>query len=112
VVSADGRITEYRYNAQGQRVSTLVYTGQTLNAGLTGNETTAQIAALVTAATPSSDAGSTSRTDVQRTDTTYDPHGQVSTVTTYTAVSTDANLTGIAAAGSTTQYIYDQSGRL
>ena len=113
MISADGGITEYQYNAQDQQVSTLVYTAQTLNAGaLTGNETTAQIAALVVAATPSADNGATSRTDVQRTDTAYDPHGQISSVTTYTAVSNDADLTGIAADGTTTTYVYDQSGQL
>ena len=113
VISADGRITEYRYNAQNQRASTLVYSGQTLDAGaLTGSETTAQIAALVAAATPSADNGATSRTDVQRTDTTYDPHGQVSSVTTYTAVSNDGDLTGITADGATTIYVYDQGGWL
>ncbi len=113
VISADGGITEYLYNAQDQRASTLVYTAQTLNAGvLTGNETTAQIAALVAAATPAADNGATTRTDVQRTDTTYDPHGQVSSVTTYTAVSNDADLTGIAADGATTTYVYDQAGQL
>jgi YD repeat-containing protein len=102
IISANGGITEYLYNAQDQRVSTLVYTAQTLDASaLTGNETTAQIAALVTAATPAADTGATTRTDVQRTDTTYDPHGQISTVTTYTAVANDADLTGVAADAAT-----------
>ena len=113
VVTPAGQLTEYRYNAQGQRISTLRYTAQTIAAGnLTGSETTAAIAALVAAATPAADSSATSRTDVQRADTAYDAHGQVSSITVYSAVSNDADLTGIAADGSTTKFVYDQSGRL
>ncbi|MBI2308441.1 MAG: LysM peptidoglycan-binding domain-containing protein [Rhodocyclales bacterium] len=100
-ISAEGRIVEYRYNASGCQVSRIAYTGDVY--GVTGNTPgEPELISLVAAFDQSKS---------QRTDTTYDARGMVSTVTRYAA--TTASGDGIVdGTESTTRYVYDAAGRL
>jgi YD repeat-containing protein len=112
IVSAEGRVTEYRYDANGERISTLAYARATLDAALlTGAETAAEIGARVVLALAGAAATGLTRTDVQRIDTAYDAHGQVANITRYTAV-LSAGLAGVPAGRRVTTYVYDQAGSL
>ncbi|WP_048438936.1 RNase A-like domain-containing protein [Caenimonas sp. SL110] len=98
-VTAQGRVTEYQYDAVGQRSAVLTYDTSTYS----GTLTEAALAAW-TAAQP---AGS-----VNRTDMSYDARGQLKASTTYTSVgSTSAHL-GNATGKTTTSYIYYANGQL
>ena len=105
MITADGRVTEYRYNGFGQRVAAIQYpVGAYPLAGLgvTDAPTEAQASAWVAAQDPA-------RT--QRIDTTYDAWGQPKTVTTYTKL--DATGAGVVdGTESLTQYVYSQAGLL
>lgn len=98
-ISAEGRVTEYRYDASGLLTAQIDYAA-TAYAGTTWTE--AALAAWV---------GTADKTQAQRTDYVYDFRGNLSTATSYSA--TDA-----AGAGATTQdwsritYVYDQFGKL
>ena len=105
VISAEGRVTEYRYNLEGQRISTLVYTQDYyLLEGLAP-----------TVALNESDLAPwvnvQDKSTVQRTDSAYTFRGQVDRVTSYTAVDAQGNgiLDGTEAI---TQFIYDEHGQL
>jgi len=104
VVSPEGRVTEQRYDASGNRVATLHYT-----AGLY------DVSAL-TAATALSEsqlttwAGTQDLTQLERTDYAYDFRGNLSSATAYTA--TDTSGAGLASAASATHFVYDQRGQL
>jgi len=101
VVSAEGRVTDYRYNTLSQIVSTVVYTGGLYPAGST----------LPTATQLANWIATQDLTQVQRTDTTYDARGQVSSVTEYAA--TDAAGEGLLDGRERlTRYVYDSAGRL
>jgi YD repeat-containing protein len=104
-VSADGRVSEYRYNPNGTRASVIQYAGAVYNVtALTPTDTLTE-AQLATWATAQD------RTRTQRLDTSYDFRGQVSSTTTYASV--DAAGNGIAdGSQSVTQFVYDQAGRL
>jgi YD repeat-containing protein len=108
-VSGAGRVTEYRYNAAGQPVSVLQYTGQTYD--LTGLAITDAIsqASLSTWVTNLAD-----QTQAMRVDTAYDYRGNVQTVTSATVLKTDGtiDLTGATGVLSQTRYVYDQYGNL
>jgi YD repeat-containing protein len=99
-VSAEGHVTEYRYNDAGLRSVQIDYTADIY----TGTDFSDSALA--------SWAGSASKVANQLTDTTYDNRGNVSTVTTYTVIdgTTGAGLT--AADYSRTTYVYDYGGRL
>ncbi|OLL30852.1 hypothetical protein BTH42_14850 [Burkholderia sp. SRS-W-2-2016] len=101
VVSPEGRVTEYRYNAAGQQTSVLILNSAYAEADLSE----AALANWV--------AGLTSLGDSTRIDTTYDFRGNVDTVTRYGKLLADG--TGnIAWPGeiTCTRYVYDASGRL
>jgi YD repeat-containing protein len=103
-ISAEGRVTEYRYNANGQVTSTHQYTDH-LNS-LTGNQTEAQMNTWLTAAVKSKS---------QRTDYLYDARGQLSEQVVYTKVNATTGNEGAGIVDGTqmrTQYVYDQSGNL
>ncbi|HEX8222539.1 MAG TPA: hypothetical protein VF605_01840, partial [Allosphingosinicella sp.] len=104
-VSAEGRVTEYQYNAPGQLISTIVYAGSTYN--LTGMAPDAPLSeAALQGWTTSVD-----RSNAERTDTTYDARGNVNTVTRYNSL--DAAGAGVASAGfSRDTYVYDHTGLL
>ena len=100
-VSADGQVTEYRYNAQGTLASTLRYTA---NSYTTAGSITENM--LATWAT-----GIADKTTIARTDATYDFRGNVGSVTTYSKTLSD----GSGDLGSTytrTLYVYDPAGNL
>ncbi len=105
VVSAEGRVTEYRYNSFGQQTAAIQYGGNLYSlTGLNPGDplTEAQLTTWV---------GTADKSKTLRTDTTYDFRGQVASTTTYTAVDTSGNgvLNGFE---SVTQYVYDQAGNL
>ncbi|MDA8521012.1 Ig-like domain repeat protein [Acidovorax sp. NCPPB 4044] len=102
VLSAEGRVTEYRYNALGQRVTALAYAAAAYDLsglGSSGVPTETQMAAW--AAVQDLRGG-------QRTDTRYDFRGQVAYSIAYGAL--DAGGEGSDPAA--TQYIYSQAGEL
>ena len=104
VISPTGDVTEYLYDSQGNRISTIVFTG-----------TEYDVSGLTTTNCPTLDqmttwASAQDLTQIERTDETYDFRGNLSTSTTYGA--TDSTGAGIASTASTTQYVYDQNGRL
>jgi YD repeat-containing protein len=104
VISAEGRVTEYRYNAQGQLSSAHQYTDH-LNTS-TGNQTEAVMNTWLTAAIKSKS---------QRTDYLYDPRGQLREQIVYTKVDATAGSEGNGIIDGTqmrTQYVYDQFGNL
>ncbi|ROH83782.1 RHS repeat protein, partial [Pseudomethylobacillus aquaticus] len=108
VVSHAGRVTEYRYNSVGQRISAIQYTHDLYPVGGTPTETPSE-SGLTTWLTP------LIKTRSQRTDSIYDLRGQLSRVTTYTEVNTAAGLEGNGLSNGTTlatQYVYDQRGNL
>ncbi|KVT75692.1 hypothetical protein WT25_02040 [Burkholderia territorii] len=106
VVSAQGRVTEYRYNATGQRTSEIRYGGATLDVTALSDSTALSLGTL--------DAWTNAQVDRQnalRIDSTYDWRGNLAVETRYERLLADG--TGDAAAGvSQTRYIYDPHGRL
>ena len=104
VISPEGRVTEYRYNAQGLRTSSIEYASasyDTTGLTATGVPSEATMQAWATAQDQSRNT---------RADMAYDFRGQMQAVTTYGAV--DATGSGVAATASTAHYVYDQVGRL
>ncbi|MDP9933603.1 Ig-like domain repeat protein, partial [Variovorax paradoxus] len=104
VVSGQGNVTEYSYDAYGLRTSAVEYAGAPYDT-----------AALAQTAVPTEAQMVTWRqgqdlTRSQRTDYTYDGRGELQTATTYGAI--NASGQGDAATAATTQYIYDPHGLL
>jgi YD repeat-containing protein len=98
-VSAEGRVTQHRYNARGERISTLTYT-QGAFSGSSFSES-----ALMAWAAAQPLAG------VTRTDMLYDSRGQIETTVAYAAL--DAAGQGLTdGSESVTRYVYDAAGRL
>lgn len=106
-ISAEGRVTEYRYNANGLVTSQITYTSE-IYTGTTFTEADLSAWIATIAASPYN-----ALSKIERTDTTYDFRGNIATVTTY--AKTDASGVGLTSAGNDfTQitYIYDQAGNL
>jgi YD repeat-containing protein len=104
-ISAEGRVTEYQYNAPGQVISTIAYAGSTYI--LTGMAPDAPLSE----AALQGWAASVDRSNAERTDTTYDARGNVNTVTRYNSL--DAAGAGVASAGYRQDtFVYDQTGLL
>lgn len=103
-ISAEGRVTEYLYNAYGERTSSIQYKQQYNLGGLA-------ISATPSEAAMQTWAGGLDRSGVIRSDMTYDFRGQLQSVTDWGAVSTAG--VGISnGSQSVTQYVYDQAGLL
>lgn len=104
-LTADGRVTEYRYNGLGEQVAFIAYQGGSYPvAGLaaTAVPTEAELVAWV---------GTQDRAATSRVDTVYDARGQVQSRTAYAKA--DAAGAGVAdGTQSVTQYVYDQAGLL
>jgi YD repeat-containing protein len=100
VISAEGRVTEYRYNGSGQRVSSMVYTADTWQGA--GEPQESVLDAWVAAIADKSKAS--------RSDYRYDFRGQLAASTVYAQLDGAGN--GIAGTAATTTYVYDASGRL
>lgn len=104
-ISAEGRVTEYRYNARGSRTASIAYAAQAYAV----NNLAAQ--AVPSEAAMSTWAALQDGTAAVRTDFAYDYRGQLARSTTYS--STDATGAGVLdGSQSVTQYVYDQSGAL
>ena len=104
VLSAEGRVTEYRYDVKGQRVAEIEYTGGAYDvSGLAVGAvpTEAQLVAWIAAQ---------DKTKTGRTDYVFDFRGQLQTSTTYASV--DGTGAGVATGKSTTQYVYNHRGEL
>jgi YD repeat-containing protein len=105
-VSADGDVTEYTYNAAGQQTAAIVYRDNTYDlSSLTAADSLSEsvLASWASAITDKS--------VVERTDTTYDFRGNISTVTSYSQAATDGS--GLTSQPVTTvTYVYDQFGNL
>jgi YD repeat-containing protein len=104
LVSPTGNVTEYLYDARGNRASQLMFTGAQYN--VSGLSTTN----CPTLAQMTSWAGSQNLMLVDRTDYTYDFRGNLATSVIYGA--TDSTGAGVASTASTTQYVYNQYGQL
>ncbi|HET8748663.1 MAG TPA: hypothetical protein VFM98_23920, partial [Ramlibacter sp.] len=104
-LSAEGRVTEHRYDGFGQRVATITYTaGFHSIAALAASEapTEADMAAWAGLQNPAA---------TQRTEMSYDGRGQLQTRTSYASVS--ATGAGVANGTQSVQtFVYDQAGRL
>src|SRR6266540_284013 len=103
-VSAEGLVTEYRYNASGRRIAAIGYTASRYTVSTLAPSATLSEANL-TAWLPADRSASI------RTDTAYDFRGQVASTITYKAV----NAAGAGILDGTeavTQYVYDQAGNL
>jgi len=96
-ITAQGRVTEYRYNAAGQRTSSLVYGAALYTAPsfAEGDLTTW--------------AAGQNLQNLQRVDYMYDFRGNVQTAAAWDATDTSGAGTGTA---SVTRYVYDQRGML
>jgi YD repeat-containing protein len=107
-ISAEGRVTEYRYDAYGQRIASLTYATSLYPATIAGQSSMPTEASMANFVRYSwNQVG----TDVQRTDMAYDARGQLQKTTVYAA--TDYYANGVAnGSESVTHYVYDQSGRL
>jgi len=104
-VSAEGRVSEYRYDVAGNQIAAIIYTGNAYNlSGLSATDTLNETDLLGFVA-------SADKTKNQRVDSEYDFRGQLRSTKTYTDV--DVNGNGIVnAQTSTTQFIYDAFGQL
>jgi YD repeat-containing protein len=102
-VTAEGGVTEHRYNAMGDRVSTIVYAAAEYPVDSLGPAEHPDETALAAWASAQD------LTRTLRTDMTHDARGQMRTRATYSAV--DAAGTGVGA-GSVEHFIRDASGRL
>ena len=95
-ISADGRVTEHQYNAAGQRTVTFNYLGATYT---TATSTESEL---------NTWAG-TRRGSTERIDYGYDFRGNVSSISTWNAVTSSGAGSGTA---SISRFVYDQRGRL
>lgn len=105
-VSAEGRVTEYRYNGQGQRVAAIAYAGTFYNVGALASEDTSPAEGTLSFWVAGVD-----KSRSVRTDSVYDFRGQLSASTHYAKVDVAGNgvLDGTE---SVTRYVYDQAGQL
>jgi YD repeat-containing protein len=105
VISPEGRVTEYGYNAYGERTARIEYPLGAFDVSALGQgavPSEAQLQAWVDAQSPSA---------TTRTDFIYDVRGQLQSSTAWDLV--DASGVGVSnGKQSVTQYVYDPSGRL
>jgi len=104
-LSAEGRVTEYQYNAYGQRTASIRYTAAAYDV-----DALAQTA-VPTEAQMSTWAAAQNRVLTERTDLVYDARGLLQKSTVYSRV--DAVGVGVIdGSESVTQFVYDQTGQL
>ena len=103
-VSAEGRVTEYRYNAQGDQSTHLRYTQEGAAGRFSAAHTPLDEATLVAWAN-TQPAHATERRDMD-----YDARGQLARQTTYATL--DSTGQGQAEGAMVQRYVYDQWGRL
>ena len=102
-ISAQGRVTEYRYNSYGQQTSIIQYRGTTFS----GNNETSVLSEADLASWVSNSAD---KSRSLRTDLAYDFRGQLASSTVWSSV--DSSGVGVAGTGTTTVTSYDSAGRL
>lgn len=102
-ITAEGAVTEHRYNALGDRVSTVVYAGATYPVGGLAEADVPAESALATWC------AAQDLTRTRRSDMTYDARGHLRTRTAYSASDAAGAGAGIA---SVEQFVRDASGRL
>ncbi|MES2489414.1 MAG: DUF6531 domain-containing protein [Pseudomonadota bacterium] len=113
VVTPENRVTQYKYNSLGLRTSVIQYAGTFYTVSSQYSAAPAYPTATgfeLTALNNWVAATTTDKGRIERSDTSYDPTGQVQSITTYAAV--DANGNGIAAGSTVVRYVYDFAGRL
>jgi YD repeat-containing protein len=104
-VSAEGRVSEQRYNTAGQLVSTITYTGGLYDVSGLASGASLSEAQLQTWV------NFQNRAQTQRVDMSYDFRGNLASTTSYASV--DSNGNGIAdGTQAVTLYVYDQHGRV
>ncbi|MDN7677642.1 LysM peptidoglycan-binding domain-containing protein [Burkholderia cenocepacia] len=105
-ISAEGRVTEYRYNSAGQRISEIRYGDAVFDVTGLSEKTAPSVGTLDTWVNNLTD-----RHDALRIDSTYDWRGNVAIETRYERLLVDG--TGDSSgAVSQTRYVYDPHGRL
>jgi YD repeat-containing protein len=116
VVSPDGHVTEYRYDAAGNRTVEITYTGNLYPATTTydptdGHALTTGFSRTELVAWRDSTTSPIDKTQAQRIDYTFDFTGQVKRVATFGKLAADG--TGVADSDKANAWlIYDASGRL
>ncbi|KAK47824.1 hypothetical protein BG58_41105 [Caballeronia jiangsuensis] len=105
-VSGEGRVTEYRYNEQGQRIAEIRYAGSVFNVSDLGADTSISTAALDAWVTNLTD-----RSNAVRIDTTWDYRNQIASETRYERLLPDGTA-DLSAGIVQTRYVYDAFGRL
>lgn len=100
LISAQGRVTQYRYNSLGQRGSSIVYSGNTWSGTLVPDESAMSAWADALA----------DKSQAVRTDYRYDFRGQLAASTVYSRLDSLGN--GVADGAAATLYGYDAAGRL
>jgi len=106
VVGAEGRVTEFRYDAEGRQTASIAYTAATYSTAGLGATASVALSTMETWA-----AGLVDKSAVQRTDTAYDFRGSVASVARFEkALSTgEGDTAGVV---DKRLYTYDQAGRL
>jgi len=106
LVSAEGRVTEYRYNVAGQRVSEIRYANAVFDVAGLSEKTAPALSTLDAWVNNLGD-----RHDALRIDSTYDWRGNVAIETRYEQLLADGtgDTSGVV---SQTRYVYDPHGRL
>ncbi|MGF6647339.1 LysM peptidoglycan-binding domain-containing protein [Paraburkholderia sp. GAS82] len=109
VVSGEGRVTEFRYNAAGQQISEIEYSGVMYDVSRLEDD-----ASLSEATMNTWRAGLADPSQAVRIDTAYDFRGNVASVTRYGKLLADGTGNALAGTGDLTQirYVYDAFGRL
>ncbi|WLE58835.1 LysM peptidoglycan-binding domain-containing protein [Burkholderia plantarii] len=106
VVSAEGRVTEYRYDAAGQRISEIHYASAVYDVSALPDTRALSLGALDTWA-----GGAGVRQNALRIDSSYDWRGNLAVQTRYERLLADG--TGDPSGGITQmRYVYDPHGRL
>jgi len=108
VVSPEGRVTEYRHNALGQRIVEIVYSGTRYDTSVLDANARLSLNALQNWVEVVAD-----RSQGQRIDTEYDYRGNVAQVTRYGRLRADGSGDDADGADVTrTRYVYDPFGHL
>ncbi|WP_440533997.1 Ig-like domain repeat protein [Variovorax sp. YR566] len=104
VISAEGGVTEYRYDSFGQRTASIQFKGGAYDlAGLAGDASVTE--SEVVAWRQTQDLGQTARMDLA-----YDARGSIVSSAEYAEIGVDGE--GISASAAVTHYIYDARGLL
>jgi YD repeat-containing protein len=105
-VSADGRVTEHRYDPEGRRIATIAYAGTLYDLSSLTPTQTIEFGTLETWVT-----NLTTKASAIRTDRTYDHRGNLRTVTSYETLQADGSFS-TGSQKTETGYYYDQAGNL